>query len=107
MSDIRIRMYQVGFGDCFVLFLPTAGGGTKTMLLDCGSLGGGGIPMKKVVERVIADVRQAGGANGPKTHIDVIVATHRHKDHIGEFDQDAWKDVTATEVWMPWTERPD
>ena len=28
-------MYNVGFGDCFLLFVPTAQG-ARTMLLDCG-----------------------------------------------------------------------
>lgn len=105
MSDpIRIRMYQAGFGDCFLLFLPTTAG-TKTMLVDCGSLGGGAPKMKDVVPRMLADAGLVAGGATP--HIDVIVATHRHRDHIGEFERDDWKDVTAGEVWMPWTERPD
>ena len=98
MSDsLRIRMYQAGFGDCFLIFLPTADG-TKTMLVDCGSLGGGTPPFSRVVERLLADVGN---------HINVIVATHRHRDHISGFEHAGWKDVTADEVWMPWTERPD
>lgn len=108
MSDvIRIRMYQAGFGDCFLLLLPTADG-LRTMLVDCGSLGGGKPAMKAVVPRLLEDVRAlTGTAEGAPTHIDVIVATHRHKDHIGEFDRPEWAQVTAGEVWMPWTERPD
>jgi beta-lactamase superfamily II metal-dependent hydrolase len=96
-ESIRVRMYQAGFGDCFLLFLPTSAG-TRTMLVDCGSLGGGRPKFAKVVERLLADV---GG------HVDVIVATHRHADHISGFENDGWKGVTASEVWMPWTERPD
>jgi beta-lactamase superfamily II metal-dependent hydrolase len=96
-ESIRIRMYQAGFGDCFLLHLPTSAG-ARTMLVDCGSLGGGDPAFKKVVERLLKDVNN---------HLDVIVATHRHRDHISGFEQDAWKNVTATEVWMPWTERPD
>jgi beta-lactamase superfamily II metal-dependent hydrolase len=96
-DSIRIRMYQAGFGDCFLLHFPTSAG-TKTMLVDCGTLGGGQTAFKKVVERLLKDV---------DNHIDVIVATHRHRDHVSGFDHDGWKNVTATEVWMPWTERPD
>ena len=35
MNSLRIRMYNVGFGDCFLLFIPTEDG-ERTMLLDCG-----------------------------------------------------------------------
>ena len=32
---IRIRMYRVGFGDCFLLSLPVTGG-MEHILIDCG-----------------------------------------------------------------------
>jgi glyoxylase-like metal-dependent hydrolase (beta-lactamase superfamily II) len=70
-------MYQAGFGDCFLLFLPTSTG-TKTMLVDCGSLGGGEPRMKDVVPRMLADAAAVAGGGGA-THIDVILATHRHR----------------------------
>jgi hypothetical protein len=34
-TELRIRMYNVGFGDCFLLFIPTDDG-ERTLLLDCG-----------------------------------------------------------------------
>src|SRR6185503_8199823 len=37
---------------------------------------------------------------------DVVVATHRHKDHISGFGNAKWNAVEVKEVWMPWTEDP-
>lgn len=36
--------------------------------------------------------------------IDVVIATHRHRDHVYGFEQKAWEKVKVSEVWMPWTE---
>ena len=37
--------------------------------------------------------------------LDVVVATHRHFDHIAGFDSKLWDVVEVGEVWLPWTER--
>jgi hypothetical protein len=94
-----VRMYNVGFGDCFLVTLPHADG-PRRILFDCGThvAGPGPRPIAEVVAQVIAD---AGG------RIDVVVATHRHADHVSGFQQKAWRDVEVGEVWMPWTEVPD
>jgi hypothetical protein len=57
--------------------------------------------MSEVVERVVADVKEEGGSV-----IDVVVASHRHRDHVLGFEQRAWDSVRVGEVWMPWTEHP-
>ncbi len=103
---ITIRMYDVGFGDCFMLCIPKPDGTRIKVLFDCGSIkqGVSAIPMKKVVQQVIDDARDAPGS---QARIDVIVATHRHKDHISGFDDPAWNEVEVGEVWMPWTEKPN
>jgi len=60
--------------------------------------------MKDVVQQVINDARSAPGE---PARIDVVIATHRHRDHISGFADPAWADVEVGEVWMPWTEKPD
>ncbi len=92
-----VKMYNVGFGDCFLVTLPTDGG-ERTVLFDCGSIKSGGPTMPEVVTRLLTDVG---------TRIDVVVCTHRHRDHIAGFADDRWKGVEVGEVWMPWTEDPD
>jgi beta-lactamase superfamily II metal-dependent hydrolase len=101
-DSIRVRMYNVGFGDCFLLSWP---GPERTLkvLIDCGSHGHGAgpHPIGEVVERIIEDVREDGAPR-----IDVVVGTHRHQDHVSGFDSALWGEVEVAEVWMPWTEHP-
>ncbi|MEO8035642.1 MAG: MBL fold metallo-hydrolase, partial [Acidobacteriota bacterium] len=101
-SSISIRMYNVGFGDSFLLRFPCTGG-ERTMLIDCGfhQAGPGPYPIEKVVDQIIADTTK-----GKQAHIDVVVATHRHRDHVLGFESAKWQNVQVGEVWMPWTEDP-
>jgi beta-lactamase superfamily II metal-dependent hydrolase len=102
VTSLRIRMYNVGFGDCFLLTIPTDDG-DRTMLLDCGKHMSSktGHPIREAAEDVVETVRRKG-----KSRIDVVVATHRHFDHVSGFDLNLWRDVEVGEVWMPWTEEP-
>lgn len=102
--EIRVRMYDVGFGDAFLVTIPTAAG-ERRILFDCGSVEASkvGGPMSGIVDRIIAD---AGGQPGTEANIDLVVATHRHKDHVSGFANARWNTVRVKEVWMPWTEHP-
>jgi len=99
---ILVRMYDVGFGDCFFVKIKIADTVTK-MLFDCGSIKADARPIDEVVQDVIEDAKDAD----QKPRIDVVVATHRHKDHVSGFASPLWKKVEVKEVWMPWTESPD
>lgn len=99
-NEIVVRMYNVGFGDAFLVTIPTSGG-PRRILFDCGSIAQGPKPIKDVAAQIIADCTADGVAK-----IDVVVATHRHKDHVSGFAYDAWDEVVVDEVWMPWTEHP-
>lgn len=99
-------MYKVGFGDAFLLFLPTADG-EKKVLSDCGSIARPPeeLPLTRVVEAIVDAVTdERGGVRRPR--IDVVVATHRHRDHISGFDRPISDTVEVKEVWMPWKEHP-
>lgn len=103
-KKIRVRMYNVGLGDCFLLTFP-GDDGERRVLVDCGTHPSGPGPQKtsEVVERIIEDVRDTDGT----ARIDVVIATHRHRDHVSGFESEAWSEVEVREVWMPWTEDPD
>lgn len=58
--------------------------------------------MASIVERIVGDVTDDDGV----PRIDVVVATHRHKDHVSGFGNAKWNGVEVMEVWMPWTEDP-
>jgi beta-lactamase superfamily II metal-dependent hydrolase len=99
MSDtIRVRMYNVGFGDCFLLELP----GKHTMLVDAGfhSQGKGLFDGNALARQIIEDASVICG----QARVDVVIATHRHQDHIYAFNSEAWKELEVGEVWMPWVE---
>jgi beta-lactamase superfamily II metal-dependent hydrolase len=101
VDRITVRMYEVGFGDCFLLTF-WSGAKAARVLVDCGSITEG----KAQVARVAADVIAACTEAGRSARIDLVVATHRHKDHVSGFSDPAWSSVEVGEVWMPWTEDP-
>lgn len=107
-ENIEIRSYQVGFGDCFLLTFKYADG-DRNVLIDFGSMR---LPksakknhMQKVAEQIKKDC---------KGSLDIVVATHRHSDHISGFATN--KKGTAPGniiasckprlVIQPWTENP-
>ncbi len=100
-NPIRIRMYNVGFGDCFLIFLPTTAG-EKKILIDCGSIKKKKHSIAQITEQVIKDVTDADGV----PRVDVFVLSHRHDDHLSAFTREEWSNLEAGEVWMPWIESP-
>jgi beta-lactamase superfamily II metal-dependent hydrolase len=99
MSNVvHVRMYNVGFGDCFLLTLP----GKRTVLVDAGfhSQGKGAFGGNELAEQIAKDLQGISG----EARIDVVIATHRHQDHVYAFNSEKWKDVAIGEVWMPWVE---
>jgi beta-lactamase superfamily II metal-dependent hydrolase len=106
MSDaVTVRMYNVGFGDAFLLLFPGPERQHK-VLIDCGThFGGQGPrPVRNIARHIIRDVTDLDGT----PRIDLLVATHRHQDHVKGFESRAdWDAVSVGEVWLPWTEDPD
>ncbi len=97
---ISVRMYNVGFGDAFLVQIPSKERPYR-ILFDCGSIKANGTTIADVAKQIIEESRDGGTA-----HIDLVVATHRHRDHVSGFAGDAWSGVEVGEVWMPWTEDP-
>lgn len=100
-ESIRVRMYNVGFGDAFLVRFPGPDREMK-ILVDCGSIAKGPFGVDRVVEQIIEDCTTDG-----VPHVDLVVATHRHRDHVSGFALPAWGKVHVGQVWMPWTEDPD
>lgn len=100
-TQIQLRMYNVGFGDCFLLRIPTDDG-ERRMLVDCGyhSQGKGKFSDIELVNQIKADL------DGEP--LNVVVATHRHQDHISGFgEKELWKGIAVEEVWLPFTADPE
>lgn len=102
-KSVAVRMYNVGLGDSFLIRFPGERREHK-VLIDCGVhiSGPGPYKMAAVVDQIIEDVTDKDGT----PRIDVVVATHRHADHIVGFESERWGEVEVGEVWMPWTEHP-
>lgn len=104
-STVTVRMYNVGFGDCFLVRIPGPEREHR-ILIDCGThtASKGSHSVDQVVTHLLSEIVDESDGNPA---IDVVVATHRHRDHISGFDDERWRDVFVEEVWMPWTEAPD
>lgn len=105
-DKVTVRMYNIGFGDCFLLLFPAPDNKPRKVLIDCGvhmsSKNPKALTMKDVVKQIVTDVTDPDGV----ARIDVVIATHRHRDHVLGFQEKDWAKVLVTEVWMPWTEHP-
>lgn len=99
---LNVSMFNVGFGDCFLVEIPV-GRRPFRILFDCGRHTGGKPANQALADQVIAAARDPDGT----ARIDVVVGTHRHKDHVSGFAADGWDKVAVREVWMPWTEDPE
>ena len=99
-NTIRVRMYRVGFGDCFLLSLPLAGADTngdthRHVLIDCGVHFSGDL---KMMDRAVDHI-----AETTKRKLAIVIATHSHQDHISGFSS-KFSSFEIGEVWMPWCE---
>jgi hypothetical protein len=104
-TQVRIRSYNVGFGDCFLLTFGYDGRAKpRNVLIDFGSTKQSktGPPgeMLEIAEKIAED---CGGK------LQMVVATHRHADHISGFAGKPGEVIAKLEpdlVVQPWTEDP-
>jgi hypothetical protein len=99
---VRIRMYRQRFGDCFLLrFARPNGGPDFNMLIDCGLISGGTDPA--LIRKYAQDI-----SDTTNHHLDLVVGTHEHWDHLSGFNQakDIFDQFTIDNVWLGWTENP-
>lgn len=110
-TGLTIRTYQVGFGDCFLLSFRYADDSERHVLIDFGSTAmPDGVEPARQMRAIAADIK---ARTGGKLH--GVVATHRHKDHIGGFARGkagrgpgaVIRDLEPEVVVQPWTEHPD
>jgi beta-lactamase superfamily II metal-dependent hydrolase len=97
-AGIRVRMFRVGFGDFFLLSVPTPDG-AKHILIDCGVHAKDLKTIQAAVAQMVADCG---------SELALVIMTHRHADHISGFAKcsEAFRQITVDRVWMPWFEDP-
>jgi beta-lactamase superfamily II metal-dependent hydrolase len=105
LATVRVRMYQVGFGDCFLLSFEYAGKAEPAhhILVDFGTRElAAGLGLADIARDI--DAHSSGGP-------DVVVLSHRHQDHMSGFGGDGTEDIVGR--WKPrmvvrsWTEDPE
>jgi hypothetical protein len=102
MADkLLVRAYDVEVGDCIYCRIPKGrkvGGVVDDfhILIDCGSLGGMA-PLKAALADLETMLPDAGGG---KKRLDLVVATHEHKDHIAGFDPALFQNIEIEHIWM-------
>ena len=109
LQSVRVRMYRQGLGDCFLLTFTNTEQEHHHMLIDCGVLplsSGGTGRLDLIAQDILAETGQ---------HLDVVVATHEHADHISGFksaseffglnpETKPAQLVQVDKVWLAWTE---
>ncbi len=104
--SLTLRMFNVGFGDCFLLTFNYANN-VRHMLVDFGSTSAPKRgPKKDYMLRVAEKIKEICAG---KLHI--VVATHRHRDHVSGFSTAAQTGkiiagLNPDIVIQPWTEEP-
>ncbi len=114
-NKVTLKVYQVGFGDCFLMTFhyPGKSGGEgekKHVLIDFGSSAQPKAFGTDILNRVADDIK-----NTTNSQLDIVVATHRHRDHIDGFataknnkgSGDIIRACKPKLVLQPWTEDPD
>lgn len=120
-DQVLVRMYGQGLGDCFLLAFPRAGvPDPRTerpvyVLIDCGVLSGtpgSSTRMKQIVEDIrltTQDDSPGRKASDKSGHLDLLVITHEHWDHLSGFiyadAREEWKQIQVDNVWTGWTAR--
>lgn len=106
VTKASLRAYNVGFGDCLLLRLTYSNDSQRSVLIDFGSTQ---LPQKAPRTHMADIAANIAEASGGKLHM--VVASHRHADHISGFGpEDTGKVIEGLEpeiVVQPWTEAPN
>jgi hypothetical protein len=123
-DQVVVRMYGQGLGDCFLLAFPRGGTADEDpdrpvyVVIDCGVLSGtpgSSQRLKQIVEDIrltTRDDKLGKTRDGePRGHIDLLVITHEHWDHLSGFiysdAREEWKKILVDKVWTAWTAKHD
>jgi hypothetical protein len=111
--EATVFAYHVGFGDCFLLRFTYADGDRRHILIDFGTMSSPEDAKPDWMRSIARDIRDKCTENGGA--LNIVVATHRHADHISGFttaaDGKGTGDIIAALkprlVVQPWTEAPN
>lgn len=92
-NSLRIRMYRVGFGDFFLITVPTESG-PQHILIDCGVHAGNIKSIDACVQDLVKETDRK---------LALVIATHYHADHLSGFASnfDEFAQFEVGMVWLP------
>lgn len=102
-EQLLIRAYKVGCGDCIFIRIPDTERPFH-ILIDCGNFFGNSSAELKIamenVEQLLNDEMIPEERRG---HLDLLVATHQHWDHIKGFESslEIFKKIIVEHIWLP------
>jgi hypothetical protein len=99
-SGVKVRMYDTGFGDCFLLAFRAEDGSARYLLIDFGVHHQ--FPGRQERMKLIAD----DIAEATDNNLHVVAITHEHTDHLYGFKygRDEFDEIKIDELWLAWTE---
>jgi beta-lactamase superfamily II metal-dependent hydrolase len=110
MSRLRVRAYNVRFGDAILVSVPDRDDQgreeTRHILFDVGNVLGGAGGADEVFEPVVRDVLQVLDGRP----LDLYVSTHEHLDHVQGLlyaSERLGLDLDVRHVWLPASAAPD
>jgi hypothetical protein len=98
MADkLLIRLFDVGLGDCIYCRIPKAhkDGRDFHILIDCGTLSSTDY-LAEAIDKLKPLLPLIDG----KRHVDLLVVTHEHKDHMTGFGMKLWDELSFGAIWM-------
>lgn len=102
-EEILVRIYRVGCGDCIFVRVPDKGH-LFHILIDCGNFfGQETVELEKAVSNVEELLNDKNLVpEEQRGHLDLLVATHQHWDHIKGFESslEAFKRIRVDRIWL-------
>jgi len=102
-DKLLIRAYNVGVGDCTYVRIPD-GEAHFHVLIDCGTIGKIELLRNAIgnLQEMLLEAEETG-----KKRLDLLVATHRHRDHIKGFDPKLFESIQIRNIWLSAAMDPD
>jgi len=107
-SGVTIRMYNCGFGDCFLLTFHAQDGSPRYVAIDCGvhhqyqekKFENPQERMQKIAENI---------ADYTGKHLHIVAVTHEHTDHtLGfRYAKDIFEKIQVDDLWLSWAENSE
>ena len=98
MADqLLVRAYNVGCGDCLYVRIPGPNGGFH-LLMDCGTRTGDLGLLEAAIQQLKTELPP--GTTAGSERLDLLVASHRHDDHIKGFDPRWFTGIEVRNLWL-------